>query len=172
MLCQNIKAAREAKGLSQEELATKLNVVRQTISKWECGRSVPDADMLVLLSEELEVPVSSLLDQTSAEDMPHSDDLHALAEKLESINYQLARRAKQRRRIILGFFAAVFAVTALVLVCLVVIGKEYLTWDLADPEKAVAATALHGFEWIFIRVAPVILIASAVGFFHTWRKFH
>lgn len=46
MLCENIKAIRKSKGLSQEELAIKLNVVRQTISKWEQGLSVPDADML------------------------------------------------------------------------------------------------------------------------------
>ena len=46
MLCENIKAIRKSKGLSQEELAIKLNVVRQTISKWEQGLSVPDADLL------------------------------------------------------------------------------------------------------------------------------
>ena len=51
MLCENIKAIRKSKGLSQEELAIKLNVVRQTISKWEQGLSVPDADMLNSQSE-------------------------------------------------------------------------------------------------------------------------
>ena len=39
MLNENIKRARKAKGLSQEELAAKLNVVRQTVSKWENGVS-------------------------------------------------------------------------------------------------------------------------------------
>ena len=61
MLCENIKAIRKSKGLSQEELAIKLNVVRQTISKWEQGLSVPDADMLISLSEAFETPVSTLL---------------------------------------------------------------------------------------------------------------
>ena len=50
MLSENIKAIRKSKGLSQEELAVKLNVVRQTISKWENGLSVPDSDMLILMS--------------------------------------------------------------------------------------------------------------------------
>ena len=49
MLCENIKAIRKSKGLSQEELAIKLNVVRQTISKWAQGLSVPDADRLIPL---------------------------------------------------------------------------------------------------------------------------
>ena len=53
MLSENIKAIRKAKGLSQQELAVKLNVVRQTISKWEQGLSVPDSDMLISLSEVL-----------------------------------------------------------------------------------------------------------------------
>ena len=59
MLNENIKAIRKSKGLSQQELAIKLNVVRQTISKWEQGLSVPDSDMLVLISEVLETPVST-----------------------------------------------------------------------------------------------------------------
>jgi len=46
MLNENIKAIRKSKGLSQEELAVKLNVVRQTISKWEQGLSVPDSEWL------------------------------------------------------------------------------------------------------------------------------
>ena len=52
MLSENIRAARKARGLSQEELAARLNVVRQTISKWEQGLSVPDADLLIGLSED------------------------------------------------------------------------------------------------------------------------
>ena len=49
MLNENIKAIRKEKGLSQQELAVKLNVVRQTISKWEQGLSVPDSEMLMVL---------------------------------------------------------------------------------------------------------------------------
>ena len=61
MLNENIKTIRKSKGLSQEELAHKLSVVRQTISKWENGLSVPDSDMLITISEVLETPVSILL---------------------------------------------------------------------------------------------------------------
>lgn len=64
MLSEKIKVMRKAKGLSQQELAEKLNVVRQTVSKWEQGLSVPDADMLLTLSEVFETPVSTLLGET------------------------------------------------------------------------------------------------------------
>ncbi len=53
MLNENLKTIRKQKGLSQEELAIRLNVVRQTISKWEKGLSVPDSDMLVKMGDIL-----------------------------------------------------------------------------------------------------------------------
>ena len=83
MLSENIKAIRKSKGLSQEELAIKLRVVRQTISKWEQGLSVPDADMLISISEVFETPVSTLLGETVAE--TRVDDLRVISEKLEEI---------------------------------------------------------------------------------------
>lgn len=78
MLNENIKAIRKSKGLSQQELAIKLNVVRQTISKWEQGLSVPDSDMLFSLSEVLETPVSTLLGETVTE--AEADNLKAISE--------------------------------------------------------------------------------------------
>lgn len=98
MLSKNIKAIRKSKGLSQQELAIKLNVVRQTVSKWEQGLSVPDSDMLISLSEVLETPVSTLLGETVIE--AEADNLKAISEKLEVINLQLAQRKTAGRKII------------------------------------------------------------------------
>ena len=101
MLNENIKAVRNSKGLSQEELAIKLNVVRQTVSKWERGLSVPDSEMLISISEVLETPVSVLLGETVEESAP--EDLKALSEKLEVINLQLARQKDAKRSSFIGF---------------------------------------------------------------------
>ena len=79
MLNENIKRLRNAKGLSQEELAVKLNVVRQTVSKWEQGLSVPDADLLIKLSEAFETPVSTLLGE--APEVTEADSLKAISEQ-------------------------------------------------------------------------------------------
>ena len=84
MLNENIKEIRKSKGLSQQELAVKLNVVRQTVSKWEQGLSVPDSEMLISISERLETPVSTLLGETVIE--TEVDSLKAISEKLEVIN--------------------------------------------------------------------------------------
>ena len=83
MLNENIKAIRKSRGLSQQELAVKLNVVRQTVSKWETGLSVPDSDMLICISEVLETPVSTLLGETVIETDVNS--LKAISEKLLSL---------------------------------------------------------------------------------------
>ena len=83
MLNENIKNLRKSKGLSQEELAVKLNVVRQTVSKWENGLSVPDADMLIALSQVLDTPVSTLLGQTLAP--AESDDLKPFPRNWKSL---------------------------------------------------------------------------------------
>ena len=101
MLNVNIKTIRKSKGISQEELAVKLNVVRQTISKWEQGLSVPDSDMLISLSEALETPVSTLLGESVTEESK-ADDLKAISEKLEVINLHLARRRLQEEKCFIG----------------------------------------------------------------------
>lgn len=168
MLSENIKAARTSKGLSQEELAVKLSVVRQTVSKWERGLSVPDAGLLVALSEALEVPVNALLGDTIEPSEP--DDLRAIAEKLEVVNLQLARREAARRRALLIGLATTIALIVLIFLGLVAMGSSYQTWDYNDPETAVAATILHGFEWVFMRLAPFVLIASVVGLCLVWKR--
>ena len=94
MLNENIKNLRKSKGLSQEELAIKLNVVRQTVSKWENGLSVPDSSMLISLADELDTSVSELLGEPITE--PATDDLKTISEKLEVINLQLAKRSMAR----------------------------------------------------------------------------
>ncbi len=80
MLKENIKTIRKSKGLSQEDLAIKLNVVRQTISKCEQGLSVPDAELLIILSEVLETPISTLLRENISESKV--DDLKIISEKI------------------------------------------------------------------------------------------
>lgn len=90
MLSQNIKAYRKAKGISQEELAVRLHVVRQTVSKWEHDRSVPDAQMLIQLAQVLEVPVSALLGTGGGETDPQQ-----LSQELERVNGELARMQQQ-----------------------------------------------------------------------------
>ena len=113
MLNENIKAIRKAKGLSQQELAVKLNVVRQTVSKWEQGLSVPDSDLLLALSAALETPVSALLGETAA--VQEADDLKAICEKLEVINLQLARRKAAMRRMLHWLFLLTCAAVAVML---------------------------------------------------------
>ncbi|MBR6934336.1 MAG: helix-turn-helix transcriptional regulator [Clostridia bacterium] len=168
MLSENIKTIRKAKGLSQEELAVKLNVVRQTISKWEQGLSVPDSELLLALSEALETPVSTLLGEGVAE--PEADDLKAISQKLEVINLQLSKRQQSRRKIAHWFFISMAVLIVIITGILFYLNSPYLGWNYNDTETAVLGTAFHSIEWVFVRVAPVVLIGSVIGIIMTRRK--
>lgn len=168
MLNENIKAFRKSKGLSQQELAVKLNVVRQTVSKWEQGRSVPDSDMLISLSEVLEIPVSTLLGETVIE--TEVDGLKAISEKLEVINLQLAQRKAAGRKIVRWLLISLCAIIVMIFAALIIWSSPYLGWDYSDPETAVLGVAFHSFEWLFVRVAPIIFIAAIIGIFFTFKK--
>ena len=98
MLQENIKNFRKERGLTQEELAIRVNVVRQTVSKWEQGLSVPDADLLQRIAEVLEVSVSQLL----GEDKEMERGRNEIAEQLSRINEQLAIRNRRSKRIWTG----------------------------------------------------------------------
>ena len=168
MLNENIKAIRKAIGLSQQELALKLNVVRQTVSKWEQGLSVPDSDMLISLSEVLETPVSTLLGETVIE--TEVDTLKAISEKLEVINLQLAQRKTTRRKIIYWSLISLCTVIVIVFLILLALESPYLRWNYSDPETAVLGVAFHSFEWMFVRAAPIILIGAIIGIFSIRKK--
>ena len=168
MLKENIKSMRKAKGLSQEELAIKLNVVRQTISKWEQGLSVPDAEMLISISEVFEIPVSTLLGENISE--PKVDDLKAISEKLEIINLQLSQRKKERRKIVHWLLISECIVIIIIFIALVLLNSPYLNWDYGNPENAVLGVAFHSFEWLFIRIVPIIIIGLIIGIFLTRKK--
>lgn len=90
MLNETIKNARKAKGMSQEEMAVQLNVVRQTVSKWETGLSVPDADDLIRISALLDVSVNDLLGVSRPNDAAED-----LAGELARVNEQLAAKKQE-----------------------------------------------------------------------------
>ena len=168
MLNENIKAIRKSKGLSQQELAIKLNVVRQTISKWEQGMSVPDSDMLISISEVLETPVSILLGETVVE--TKVSDLEVISEKLEIINLQLAQKKIARRKIIQGLFITLCAVIVIISAVLIELNSPYLNWNYNDPETAVLGVGFHAFEWLFFRLAPIVFVGAVAGIFLTRKK--
>ena len=115
MLSDNIRTVRKNKGFTQEDLASRLHVTRQTISKWEKGLSVPDAEMLSKLADELEVSVSELLGakiETEAEE-------NAIVEQLSRLNEQMAIRNRRFRRMfkVLGVVLAVIIIVPVMITC-------------------------------------------------------
>lgn len=131
MLNENLVKVRKEQGLTQEALAVKLNVVRQTISKWEKGTAVPDADTLCKIADALDVSVSVLLGDSEHEDKL---DTASISKSLAQINEQLAirnRRATNAWKVIC---------LILLIVIGVLIGKNYFgnnneTLEVLLPER-------------------------------------
>ncbi len=169
MLKDNLKILRKNKGLSQEELSIKLNVVRQTISKWEQGLSVPDAEMLISISEIFETPISTILGENIEE--KERNDIKVISEKLEVINEQLSIKQKRKIKRIIHFLIILDASVILLFILLVVLGSPYQSWDYSDPEWSIIGTLWHSFEWVFFKVAPIIMIVitSVLGIYFIKR---
>ena len=124
--------------------------------------------MLISLSEVLEIPVSTLLGETVIE--TEVDGLKAISEKLEVINLQLAQRKATGRKIVRWLLISLCAIIVMIFAALIIWSSPYLGWDYSDPETAVLGVAFHSFEWLFVRVAPIIFIVAIVGIFFTFKR--
>lgn len=113
MLHETLRTLRKKKGYSQEEAAARLNVVRQTVSKWEKGLSVPDAEMLMRIAEELDTSVNVLLDETVV--VEENTDIKVLAAKLELLNGQFAKQNESRRKMWRAIFIVLGVISGIVL---------------------------------------------------------
>lgn len=179
MLGDNLKKLRQSRGLSQEEMAGKLNVVRQTVSKWEKGLSVPDSEMLMEIARQFEIPVSTLLGETPGlED--EASDMRIVLEKLTLINEQLARSAQAKRRALRAVCISVIAVAGMYLVpdllinCLPVFVNNVEASSIgiiggADGPTAIFVSGIFGHPLAFIVLAAA-LIAAVAGLVYTRKK--
>ena len=130
--------------------------------------SVPDSDLLIALSEVLETPVSILLGETIDETKP--DDLKVISEKLEIINLQLAKRKTTIRKFFHWSFISLCTLTVIVFAVIFVLNSPYLGWDYSKPETEVMGVGFHALEWLFVRLAPIVLIGSVIGAVLTREK--
>ena len=124
--------------------------------------------MLISLAEELDTSVSILLGETVSEST--SDDLKMISEKLEVINLQLAKKRTRTVKLVRWGLITLCTLIVMIFIALAVMQSSYLGWNYNDPELAVAGTILHGFEFVFVRLAPIVLLLSVVGIIFTFKK--
>ena len=124
--------------------------------------------MLLAISEALETPVSTLLGETVAE--TKAEDLSAISQRLEVINLQLARRKDMHRKILRGVCIALCGAVILIFAALFVWNSPYLSWDYSDPETAVVGVFFHAFEWLFVRLAPIVFVGAIAGICLTRKR--
>ncbi len=125
MFGDNLKTLRKNKGFSQEQLSLRLNVVRQTVSKWEKGLSVPDAEMLVKIAEVLGTSVNELLGEAVA--AKNEEGLSSVAMELQKLNELLAMQIAQKKQLAKNI-AKASAVILLVLFVIAIYDSWNETW--------------------------------------------
>lgn len=116
--------------------------------------------MLMTISEILEIPVSEILGESIEE--KEKNDLKVISEKLEVINEQLAMKQKQKRKMLVNTLIIFDICFVLLFILLAILGSPYQSWDYSDPEWSVIGTLWHSFEWIFFRIAPLLIIIITV----------
>ena len=121
-----------------------------------------------MLADELDVTVNELLGEPVVETT--TNDLKILSEKLEVINLQLAKRSITRVKTIRWLLISLCAVIVIIFIVLASINSSYLNWNYNDPELAVAGAIMHGVEFLFVRFAPIVFLASVVGIVVTYKK--
>ena len=132
MLGENIKILRKQKGYSQEALAERLHVVRQTISKWEKGISVPDAVMLDRIAELFEVPVSDILGSGICE-TEETSGVSEIAKQLAALNDYIVNRTIKRRKIIKR-------IVIIAVIAIIALGALYMGLRISSRQKEVLTT--------------------------------
>lgn len=130
MLSENIKTLRKQKGYSQEQLADKLNVVRQTVSKWEKGYSVPDADMLEELADIFEVSVGDLLGKEIMTE-EETTDIGELVKQLKILNDYFAEKARKRKKLkrIFKKFCSIICIVGILFCMYLCVGFVVNQWN-------------------------------------------
>ncbi len=129
MLSENIRNYRKKNNLSQEELASRLHIVRQTVSKWEKGYSVPDSDLLQKLAAEFNVSVSDLL----GENCELNSDEESIPEQLEIINDKLAKLVRTRKRIHKAVIVILFLTAAVLAFIKFTYLNPYVAYSVSKP---------------------------------------
>ena len=173
MLNENIKKLRKEKEMSQEELALRLNVVRQTVSKWEQNLSVPDSEMLIKLAEVFEVSVGRLLGET-VDETDTKTELEKISQKLENLNSMMAERNNKRRRIRLTAVAVCLIIISAILLAFSVMFLIQLVYVVSPassvaiiggadgPTSIVVSSTVSWFEMLAAFAVSVIVFVAAM----------
>lgn len=178
MLNENIKILRKNKGVSQEEMAERLSVVRQTISKWEKGLSVPDAEMLVRIAEYFEVSVGDLLGENLLE-KETDNSISAVAERLEYINSQIIKKSETNRRILhMVFLAAGIALIIMMIYSLMPVFHRIISDLSMNADEAViggmdgptSIVVYSSVDISMVIIFALLLVFAFVGIFLTRKK--
>ena len=100
----------------------------------------------------------------------NEENMKSISEKLEVINLQLAKRSSIRIHTVRYLLISLCAIIGVIFIAFAAMNSEYLTWDFNDQELAIVGTFLHGFEFLFVRLAPFLFMGLVIGIALTYKK--
>ncbi len=181
MLGENIKKLRKEKGLSQEELASRLNVVRQTVSKWEQNISVPDSEMLISIAEIFEVSVGVLLGETT-ETKDTKSELEEISQKLENLNALLAENRSRTRRTLIRILAIILVAVSAILIAYAIVSLVRILQFVTPfasvgviggsdgPTQIIVSSQPNWFSIIITAIISAALMGTGIFLFRKIRR--
>ncbi len=178
MLNDNIKRLRKEKGLSQEELAEKLNVVRQTVSKWENGLSAPDAEMLLNIADVLDTQISAILDTEVK--CNNNSDLESIENELQILNTKIEKQNKTHRKILATVFIIIFIISVFMLIRYIAVFINYKNFfnDISTETAIIGGNNSptniiiinSTLRILFPVITSIISASSFLGIYKTYKK--
>ncbi|MBQ9934816.1 MAG: helix-turn-helix transcriptional regulator [Lachnospiraceae bacterium] len=141
MFNENLRELRKSKGFTQEELATKINVVRQTVSKWEKGLSVPDADSLQKIADVLDVEVSQLLGANIETEASKNE----IAEQLSRINEQLVIKNRRTKKIVTAI-CVILLLPLIIFIIMIILANFFYANEKETSSYEIDDTAIEYYD--------------------------
>lgn len=158
ILAEKIVRLRKKQGMSQEELAEKMNVSRQAVSKWEGAQSIPDLDKILQLSNLFGVTTDYLLKEELEEEefSGESEKSNIRHVSMEDANKYLGLRKTASLQIAVGTFLCIISVIPLFI----------LSAASETPDPAISENLAGGLGLIllFLIVAPAVCLFTYCGF--------
>lgn len=140
---EKLLTLRKAKDLTQEQLAEKLNVSRQSVSKWESGQAAPELDKIVAMSVVFDVTTDYLLKSSEI------DDLSVKTEMLEKQQEQMLMREQRQQKIRECVLYGIVIYLLLLAVCFVE-HHFFWEWDIWNPSIFMAEFLVATAAVVFV----------------------
>lgn len=163
-LSVKIRQLRKITGLTQEQMANKLNVSRQSVSKWESGSSIPDWESMVKISKLFDVPLNDFLSTDNIETVTQMPPGITLEDLVELSAYN----RKRQLFLIFGIIFLLISVVAIIIVSIVnssMLSIQYMLYRYIVADEYSFLPADYFYSYLFATISGIIGFGLSAFYF-------